>query len=116
MAESPRFFRARLVKGGPFIGVRLFVGPPIVDGEELDRHHRLQVLVDNETTSRPVLMLGEGDIPVEIDGVTLRSVEPVPEAEYRFLVADAAHAREWRPDHPKASPREPVDFSTLLPF
>ncbi len=111
-----RFFRARMVKGGPIIGVRLFVGPPIVDGEEMDRHHRLQVMVDTETTSRAVLMLGDGDIPVEIDGVTLRSIEPVPEAEYRFLVAHSAWAKDHAPDHPKATPRSRVDFSTLLPF
>lgn len=111
-----RFFRARLVKGGPAIGVRMFVGPPIIDGEELDRSPRLQVVVDHETTSRAVLMLGDGDIPVEIDGVTLRSIEPVTEAEYRFLAAHSAWARDHAPDHPKASPRKAVDFSTVLPF
>lgn len=111
-----RFFRARLVKGGPFIGIRLFVGPPVIDGEELDRSPRLQVMVDNETTSRAVLMLGSGDIPVEIDGVMLRSIEAVTEAEYRFLVAHRAWASDHAPDHPKANPREAVDFSTVLPF
>lgn len=113
---APRFFRARLVRGGPVIGVRMFVGPPVVDGEELDRSLRLQVLVDNETTSRAVLMLGDGDIPVEIDGATLRSIDPISEAEYHFLVAHSAWAQEHVPDHPKAKPREPVDFSTILPF
>lgn len=113
---TSRFFRARLVKRGPAVGVRMFVGPPIFDGEELDRHHRLQVLVDNETTSRAVLMLGDGDIPVEIDGATLRSIDPISEAEYHFLVAHSAWAQEHVPDHPKAKPREPVDFSTILPF
>lgn len=111
-----RFFRARLVKGGPAIGVRMFVGPPIVDGEELDRSPRLQVMVDVEATSRAVLMLGTGDIPVEIDGVTLRSIEPVTEAEYRYLVAHRAWASDHAPNHPKAQPRKAVDWSTMLPF
>lgn len=113
---EPRFFRARLVRGGPAVGVRMFVGPPIVDGEEIDRSPRLQVLIAHETTARAVLMLGDGDTPVEIDGVTLRSIEPVTEAEYRFLIAHAGWAREHAPDHPKADPRKPVDFSTILPF
>ena len=110
---ADRFFRARLAKGAPFIGVRLFVGPPVVDGDELDRSHRLQVTVADETTSRAVLMLGDGDIPVEVDGVTLRSIEPVSEAEWRFLVAHQAWATEHQPDHPKAKPRKAVDFNTL---
>lgn len=112
-----RFFRARLVKGGPAVGVRMFDGPPILDGEELDRSPRLQVLVDNESTSRAVLMLGDDGIPVEVDGVTLRSIEAVPEAEYRFLAAHTAWAHEHAPDHAKASPRKPVDWNHgRLPF
>lgn len=110
------FYRARIAKAGPFVGVKMFFGPPLVDGDELDRSPRLQVLVDTETTARAVLMTGEDDTPVEVDGVTLRNIEPTTEADYRFLVADSAHARDWRPDHPKASPREAVDFNTLLPF
>lgn len=61
-------------------------------------------------------MLGDDGIPVEVDGVTLRSIEAVPETEYRFLMAHAAWAHEHAPEHPRASPREPVDFSTFLPF
>lgn len=117
LPDKPRFYRARLAKRGPFIGVKVWRGPPLIDGEEVDRSPRWQVLVDADTTGRAVLMFGDGDIPIEVDGVTLRSIEPTDEADYRFLVADSAHAREWRPDHPKASPRQAVDFNRLtLPF
>lgn len=113
---TDRYFRARLVKDGPFIGVRLFVGPPIVDGEELDRSPRLQVMVADETTSRAVLMLGDDDIPIEVDGATLRSIASITAAEWRYQVAHQRWAIENAPNHPKASPRKPVDFDTLLPF
>ncbi len=114
---TTRFFRARLAKAGPFIGVRMFFGPPIIDGEELDRSPRWQVTVGAETTSRAILMLGADEIPVEIEDVLLRGVEPVTEAEWQYLVAHQAWAAEHAPNHPKAEPRRAVDFNTIpLPF
>ena len=41
--------------------------------------------------------------------------EPITEAEYDFLVDDAAHARTHRPDDPKAHPGEPIDLGTMKP-
>ena len=114
---QPRHFRARLAKAGPFIGVRMFFGPPVVDGDELDRSPRLQVQIGAETTSRAVLMLGAGDIPVEVEDALLRAVEPVPEAEWQYLVAHQTWAVEHAPNHPKADPRRAVDFNIIpLPF
>jgi hypothetical protein len=112
-----RHFRARLVRHGPFIPVRLFVGAPIVDGEEQDRSHRLQVLVGTETTSRAVLMMGDGGIPVEIEGITLRSVEPIGQADYDFMVAHRTWAADHAPDHPTTTPRRAVDFHRMkMPY
>lgn len=111
--SEPRFFRARLAKAAPFIGVRMFFGPPIVDGEELDRSPRLQVTVGHDTTSHAVLMLGSDDIPVEVEDVLLRSVEPVTQAEWQFLVAHQSWATDHAPNHPKAEPRKAVDFNTI---
>ena len=112
---AARFFRCRLVKDGPFVPVKIFFGPPLVDGEELDRSPRWQAVVNAEPTGRAATMLGIDDAPVEIDGNTLRRVEPIDEPTYRFMVADAEHARQWRPSHPKASPKKAVDFNTLPP-
>ena len=39
--------------------------------------------------------------------------EPITAAEYAYLVAHAAWARDHAPDHPKAEPRKPVDFNTI---
>lgn len=116
LPDKPRFYRARLAKRGPFIGVKVFLGPPLIDGEQIDRSPRWQALVDTETSARAVLMFGEDGLPVEVDGITVRNIEPTTEADYRFLVADSAHARDYRPADPKASPRQAVDFNRLLPF
>lgn len=35
------------------------------------------------------------------------------EAEYNFLVDDAAHARAHRPDDPKAHPNKPIDLGKM---
>ena len=111
--SAPRYYRARLAKLGPFVGVKVWHGAPFIDGDDVDRSPRWQALVSTETTARAVLM-GE-HLPVEVDGVTLRNLEPIAEHEYRFMVADAAHARDWRPDHPKAEPRKAVDYHSLKP-
>lgn len=39
--------------------------------------------------------------------------EPIKEAEYRFMVADEIHAKEHRPDDPKAHPGKPADLSKM---
>lgn len=108
------YYRARLAKDAVFVPVMVWHGAPLVDGEELDRSARWQALVGHEKTARAVLM---GDhLPVDVDGVRLRNLEPIAEHQYRFMVADAEHARDWRPDDPKAEPEKAVDFNKLLPF
>jgi hypothetical protein len=116
MTAAARYYRARLAKAGPFVAVKVWYGQPVIDGEEVDRSPRWQALVDTETTGRAVLMFGENDVPVEVDGVTLRALEPTTESEWRFLVADSQHAKQYRPNDPKASPRRAVDFANLTPF
>lgn len=102
------FYRARFVKGGPFVGVKTWFGPPLVDGEELDRSPRWQALVRTEATARAILM---GDaVPIEVDGVTLRNIEAVPEVEYLRLVQRAADS----PAHdPIAAPWAVVDIRRM---
>lgn len=97
------FWRAKLVKDGPWIGVKTWLGPPLVEGEELDRSPRFQALVRNETTGRAILY-GE-PCPIEVDGIGLRSVERITEAEYRYLVDHSQWATAYRPDLPDAAPR-----------
>ncbi len=102
-------YRCRLTKGGPFIGVAVIFAGPMVDGEEQDRSPRYQVLVGNERDGRMVLQ--GGAVPVEVDGITLRGLERITEAEHRYLLAH----QEWAAgsNHPRATPHEAVDFGSL---
>jgi len=112
----PGYYATRLVRGGPRVAVRIWFGPPLIEGEELDRSPRWCVEIDGNT-DRWELDEEAGyrcRVPLEVERVwPFCAKEPIDEAEYRFLVADAAHAREWRPDDPKAEPRKAVDFNTL---
>lgn len=101
------FWRARLVAKGPYVGCVTWRGAPIVDGEELDRSHRWQCLVRAEATSRAVLM---GDsVPIEVDGVFLRNVEKIGEADYLQLVQHGSWAAAYAPHLPDAAPTEKID-------
>lgn len=83
------FYWTRLVRGGPKVGVRIWSEPDAfglptwraeIDGKPADANEAW-----NHNAHRRIT-----------------------EAEYRFLVADAAHARAHRPDDPKATPELPV--------
>lgn len=105
------YYRARLVSGGPYVGVQVWHGPPLIDGEEQDRSPRWQCLVGTEKTARAILM---GDaVPIEVDGALLRSLEGIPQHEYEFLVAHAGWAETNAPQHPHATPRRKIDLKNL---
>lgn len=107
------YYRARMVKGGPFIGVETWFGAPVVDGETLDRSPRWQARI--HTDANPVAILTGGPLPIEVDGVTLRGVEAITEADYRFLIAHGEWCDATTADHPRTTPRAAVDFNTLIP-
>ena len=109
------FFRARLVKMGPYIGVMTFLAPPLIDGEWLDRSPRFQALVRNETTARAILM---GDLlPIEVDQIHLRNIERIDEEPYRYLITHSTYATAHAPHMADAAPQEAVDFMKLkTPF
>lgn len=110
-----RYWKGRLVKGGPFIPVQTWWGNPIHDGEELERHHRWNALVRLETTSRAVLDLGDGDTPVRIDGILVMNLTPIQEVEYRYMVEHARWATAHDPDSPDASPTTPISWLRTRP-
>lgn len=108
-----RFYSARLAKDGPLVGVRLFLGAPVIDGEEQDRSPRLNVLVDTEPTSRYVWQLAENGCPVDVEGCTMRIIGEVDEAEYQYLLARGHWAQEHSPYHIAAAPRQTVDVRAI---
>ena len=112
---TQRYYRARLVGAGPFVPVKVWHGLPFIDGEEVDRSPRWQALVGLETTGRAILM-GD-DVPVEVEGCTLRNLEPIAEHDYRFMVDHQRWAQVADPAHPKANPKRAINFNTVkLPF
>lgn len=110
---TPRHYSARLVKNGPIVGVRLFFGPPIIDGEVQDRSPRLNVVVDTELTSRFVWQLAAGGEPVDVEGCTLRIIAEIEAPEYHYLVSHAGWAQDWSPQHPAATPRKSINLQAM---
>ncbi len=102
------FYKARLVEDGPFVPVKVWRGGPLVDGEILDRHYRWQCQVRGETSSRAIL---QGDnVPVEVEGVRLRNIQPTTERDYLFMVAHAEFSTKHKPDNHDAAPYTPIDW------
>jgi hypothetical protein len=101
------YWKARLVKSGPWVPVVVWYGAPVIDGEEQDRSWSFQCLVRTETTSRLVL---QGDhCPVEIDGLMLRNITRSDQGEYEFLRDHAQWATAHAPHMHDAAPAVPID-------
>jgi len=97
--HAPGFYRARLVKGGPFVPARLW----IEDGDRCPETGEL---------------LSDVIYHLEVDGAELRPIpkgytlqgERITEREYRYLLAMSRHAVEHEPSLPQANPTAPVDL------
>lgn len=98
------FYRGRMVRGGVWVTIRIWYGPPHdpITGEELDRSPRWQAERNGELVAVYAVW-------------PYCAGEPISEAEYRFMLADAKWAREHAPGDPKAKPTERPDFSDLAP-
>ena len=100
------FYRRRLRRNGPWVAARIWwvrgeIDPEsghqmsddvlhcLVDGKPADPYDQWIFLADHR-----------------LDG---------GEAEYRYMVDDAAHAKAHRPDDPKAHPGEPIDLGSMKP-
>lgn len=114
LPEDAIYYHGRLVKGAPLVGVAVWFGQPLIDGEWLDRSPRWNCLIRNETTSRAILM---GDhVPIEIDGITLRNLQQIKREEYLFLVSHSAFSTAHAPHNPDASPTKAIDFNRMKPI
>ncbi len=102
---KPGFYRRRLVRGGPWVPALIFWEYGDVDDES---GHKL---------SDDVLhcyVNGQKRNPYT-EWVFLGG-QPITEAEYRFMVDDAAHARAHRQSDPKATPDQPIDLGKMDPI
>jgi len=112
------FYATKLVSGGPRVAVRIWFGAAIIDGEEQDRGHDWRVEIDGRTDRWERDDTGyRCRVALSVEAAwPFCAKDPITESEYRYLTAHATWAREHAPNHPKASPRKPVDFNSLLPF
>lgn len=96
--------------------IRIWFGVAIIDGEEQDRGHDWRVEIDGRTDrwERDDATGYQCRVALDVNSVWPFCARwPIREARYRFMLKHAAWAREHAPPgHPKASPREPVDFMT----
>ena len=98
------FYRRRLVRGGPWVPGCIWWVYGEVDQES---GHKM------EDDVLHCLVNGRHRDPYR-EWLWLAK-EPITEAEYNFMVDDAAHARAHRPDDPKAKPDAPVNLGTMKP-
>lgn len=96
--SCPGFFKLRLVKGGAEIAARLF---------KIEER-------DEETGD----LLSDVRYFAEIDGESVDPLNPprwpwtpISEADYRYLIDDAAHCRKYKPDAPRANPYIPMNLA-----
>lgn len=98
------YYRWRFRRGAPDVGICLWHGPPHEPwtGEEMDRAPRWQATANGKD--------------IDFDRVWPQCAgEPIPEAEYRYLLSRAEWAAENDPNDPFASVREPVDWLNSTP-
>lgn len=95
------FYRARLVRGGPWVAARIWVESYKDPVTGLDSGmDRIFCTVD-----------GKHRDPVE--WFTRLAMYPMKMSEFDFETADSAHAKAYRPDDPKADPSKPIDLTKL---
>ncbi len=98
------FYKRRFVRGGPWVPAKIWWDRGDIDPESGDQMSDdvLRCVVDGRYC----------DIDDQWNWI---GGNPITEAEYNFMVADAAHARVHRPDDAKATPYEPIDLGMMKP-
>jgi hypothetical protein len=114
------FYSVRLSRGGLRVGVRIWFGQPIVDGETLDRSPRWCCEVDGRSERNDYD--GEGNLlgrvpldPITDDVWAWCCGSPISEREFQFLARRRTWAVKHAPDHPAANPRAKIDVRALPP-
>lgn len=98
------YYRMRLVRGGPLVGIKIWYGPPL-DPSTLD-------VMDRGFCWNA---LANGDW-IDVDRVWPACAnEMIDEAEYRYLAALTQHAKQTDGANPMANVRRATDWSTATP-
>lgn len=103
LEPRPGFYRTRVVKGGPFVPVAIWIE------QELDPDTG-QLLSDERVVAT---VNGQPKDPESI--WQWCCAHPISEEDYRYYSAYGKWAEEWAPDDPAANPRREVDLNKLEP-
>lgn len=92
------YYKRKLIKGGPYVSARVW--------------RECEIDVETaESTERDVLLCEVNGFRRDPHSEWMRlATQPITEEEYRFEVADCAHARRYRPDDPKAQPHKKINL------
>lgn len=101
MPNEPQsgFYQRRLIKGAPLVPARIW------------READLDGKTGKETGKVVVRCEVDGDPKDPFAEWTRLSMAPISMAEFDFMSADSTHAKKYRPDDPKATPRMPIDLA-----
>lgn len=109
------FYKARLVNSGLWVAVKVWYGQPIIDGEVQDRFERWCIEV-NGKTCRFDEEVGHR-VPLDcLERWPWVCGRPITEGEYHFLLKRKGWAEEYDPEHPAATPYEPIDLRKMKAF
>lgn len=112
------FYTTALVRGGVHVPIRIWFGEPVIDEEIQDRAPRWNVEVNGKTDRV------EKDDTGYYCKVALDiwrywpwcARNKITSAEYNYLLAKTAHAKQWLPDSPAANPQKAIDWNAITPL
>ena len=97
-------YKIKRVRNGPWVAVRIW--------HDTDRHEPGNP--DNPLDRSPIWRAERDGQEVDLDDVwPFAEKNPIDRAEFRYLLADASHARRHRPDDPEANPTKVVDVGSI---
>lgn len=93
---TPGFYKMSLAKGAPDVGAIIFLPCPMDPfyGFPMDRPRHLCAMINGRE--------------VDVWQIGTRAAERITQAEYEYLIADRAWAKQHAPDTPEANPYKAI--------
>lgn len=103
-SPQPGYYKTRLVRNGPFVPARVWFNVPERDeaGDLLD-DEGLMMEIDGQRIN--------GEQTINEKWLWMYG-NPIDKQEYDFMIADSDHAKQYRPEDPKAKPTKSYDLGT----
>jgi len=97
------WFKRRLVQGGPMVPARIWMHQDLDEDGNLTAPEELRCEVGGKRRD-------------PVDEWTWICADPITEAEFNFMVADAAYCREHHPSSPEANPTARASSRSIPPL